>query len=119
VTWRAHLFTSLGGLAAIAYVLWLVRRQGLRSKYALLWLSIAVVLMPFVVAPLTLNWIAARVGVYYPPTLLLLTAVALLFAVTVHFSWEMSRLEHKVRTLAEEVALLRLEQEQKATDHDA
>jgi hypothetical protein len=119
MTWRAHVFTVIAVVIAIAYVLWLVRRQGLRSKYALLWLSIAAVLAPMAIVPQTLNWVSARVGVFYPPTVLLLAATALLFAVTVHFSWELSRLEHKVRALAEELALLRLEQsKQVATDDE-
>ena len=36
-----------------------------------------------------------------------MAAVAFLFVLTVHFSWELSRLEERTRTLAEEVALLR------------
>lgn len=118
MTWRAHVFTSLIIAVAIAYVFWLVRRQGLRSKYALLWIAIATLLAPFAIVPKSLNWISARLGVYYPPTVLLLAAVALLFAVSVHFSWELSRLEHKVRTLAEELALLRLEQSKGSVDDD-
>ena len=33
-----------------------------------------------------------------------MAAVAFLFVLTVHFSWELSRLEERTRTLAEEVA---------------
>ena len=39
----------------------------------------------------------------------LFLAVGFLFFVVVHFSWELSRLESRVRTLAEEIALLRAE----------
>lgn len=118
MTWRAHLFSLFIGAGAIAYVFWLVRRQGLRSKYALLWIAIAVLLAPLAIVPKSLNWISDRLGVYYPPTVLLMAAVALLFAVSVHFSWELSRLEHKVRALAEELALLRLDQSKGSVDDD-
>jgi hypothetical protein len=37
----------------------------------------------------------------------LLFAVGFLFVVVVHYSWELSRLENRTRTLAEELALLR------------
>jgi Uncharacterized conserved protein (DUF2304) len=37
----------------------------------------------------------------------LLLAVGFLFLVVVHYSWELSRLENRTRTLAEELALLR------------
>ena len=41
------------------------------------------------------------------PAILLLFAVGFLFLVVVHFSWELSRLENRTRSLAEELALLR------------
>jgi hypothetical protein len=43
----------------------------------------------------------------YSPTIFLLLAVGFLFLVVVHYSWELSRLENRTRTLAEELALLR------------
>ena len=46
-------------------------------------------------------------GVLYSPTIFLLLAVGFLFLVVVHYSWELSRLENRTRTLAEELALLR------------
>ena len=57
---------------------------------------------------------SVRLGIYYPPAAFLMAAVAFLFVLTVHFSWELSRLEERTRTLAEEVALLRNELERRS-----
>jgi hypothetical protein len=84
----------------------LVRTGGLRSKYSLLWLTVAALLVPLAVFPSLLNTYADIVGIHYPPTALLLTAVVLLFFVALHYSWELSRTETRLRRLAEEVALL-------------
>ena len=43
-------------------------------------------------------------------------AIVFLFFVVVHFSWELSRLEERSRSLAEEVALLRAELELERVD---
>ena len=48
-------------------------------------------------------------GIKYEPATFFLAAIAFLFVIVVHFSWELSRLEDRTRTLAEEVALLRAE----------
>jgi hypothetical protein len=44
--------------------------------------------------------------------------VGFLFLIVVHFSWELSRSEERVRTLAEELALLRAAQEELAAGLD-
>ncbi len=104
---RAHIVVIVATTITIGVIFRLVRLQQLRSKYALLWLSIAIVLVPLAAWPRLLEWLSARLGIAYAPTTLLLAACAFLFAVAVHFSWELSRLEARTRTLAEEIALLR------------
>jgi hypothetical protein len=104
---RAHVVVIVAAVVTLGVIFRLVRLQQLRSKYALLWLSIALLLLPIAAWPGMLEWISDRIGVGYPPTTLLLFACGFLFAVVVHFSWELSRLEMRSRTLAEEVALLR------------
>ncbi len=110
MTTRAHVLVIVAAGVAALYVLRLIRLHQLRSKYALLWLTIGVLLVPLAAVPSLLEWISERLGVYYAPTTFLFLAVGFLFFVVVHFSWELSRLESKVRTLAEEVALLRADQ---------
>lgn len=107
MTTRAHVVAIAATLIAIAFILRLVRLRQLRSKYALLWLATAVLLLPLGLAPQLLEPIAGWVGVDYAPSAFLLLGLGYLFLIVVHFSWELSRLETRVRTLAEELALLR------------
>jgi hypothetical protein len=93
-------------------VLRLVRNRRLRGKYVLLWLGACVAMVPPAVAPDRVDELVRDAGVDYPPTAYLLVAVTFLFAVAVHMSWELSRLDERTRTLAEELALLRGEVEQ-------
>lgn len=92
-------------------VIRLVRRRALRGKYVLLWLGTCVASLPAVLVPDRLDSLVRRAGVDYPPTAYLLAAVVFLLAVAIHLSWELSRIDERTRTLAEELALLRAEVE--------
>lgn len=113
---RAHIVVVVGALLAFGAIFHLLRRQQLRSKYALLWLTIGCALVPIAVFPGLLEWTSDRLGIEVPSNALLLLASAFLFAVAVHYSWELSRLEARTRTLAEEVALLRAERARPTDD---
>jgi hypothetical protein len=104
---QAHVLIILVTLVIALFIFRLVRARQLRSKYALLWLVIGVLLLPLAAVPGVLNTVSEWLGVLYSPTIFLLFAVGFLFLVVVHYSWELSRLENRTRTLAEELALLR------------
>lgn len=114
LTGGAHLFIALVTLGAVLFVLRMVRRRQLQGKYALLWMAAAIPLGLLAAFPGLLTWVADQVGVFYPPALFLLLAVAFLFLIVVQFSYELSRMHERTRALAEEVALLRAEQERTA-----
>lgn len=103
---RAHLFVFLVTVGALVFILQLVRRRQLRAKYAMLWISVGSVLAVLATFPVLANNAARWVGVDYQPAALLFGAVAFLFLLVVHFSWELSRLEDRSRIVAEELAML-------------
>src|ERR1700755_1675863 len=94
----------------------LLRRRQLREKYAILWLGVSIVVIALAAFPGLLDWSAHRLGVSSPPNLLLFAAVLVLLLVSVHLSWEVSRMEEETRTLAEEIGLLRMQVESIALD---
>lgn len=104
---KAHLLLVVLSLGAIGFILRLVRREALKAKYALLWLTIGLGLLVMAAVPSLLDTVSGWLGVDYEPTVWIIAGLAFLFVLSVHFSWELSRLEDRARTLAEEVALLR------------
>ena len=104
---QAHILIIIATAIIALFIFRLVRARQLRSKYALLWLVIGLLLLPLAAVPGVLNTISEWLGVLYSPAIFLLFAVGFLFLVVVHYSWELSRLENRTRTLAEELALLR------------
>lgn len=91
--------------AIIGVIVRMVRTRRLRAKYSFLWLMVGAVILVFTVVPGLLDWTARAAGVAYPPALLFLGAIVLLLLVAVHFSWELSRIEERSRTVTEELAL--------------
>lgn len=98
----------------------MMRRHQLREKYAVLWFLVALGALIVSVVPGLLSGAAEIVGVEVPANLLFFLASMLLLALSLQHSYELGRLEERTRTLAEEVALLRLrvEQESVARDQD-
>lgn len=100
-----------GGLITLWLMVELLRRRHLREKYAILWLGVGVAVAVLGAWPPILDRVAGWLGVIDPPNLLFFLAILVLLIVTVHLSWEVSRLEDETRTLAEEIAFLRAERE--------
>lgn len=104
---RAHIAITLITVAGLAFVVRMVRRSQLQSKYTVLWLGASSVIVVLVAFPSLLARLSRLLGIYYPPATFLAIAVGVLFLIVVQFSWELSRAEDRTRVLAEEIALLR------------
>jgi hypothetical protein len=110
---RANLILGLvGSLTTLVVLFEMLRRRHLREKYALLWGFIAVATLVIALAPSLLTWVSHLVGVQVASNLLFFVASMLLLLVSIQHSYEIGRLEATNRTLAEEMALLRLDVEQ-------
>lgn len=107
MTARAHIAITLITLFGLAFVVRMVRRSQLQSKYTVLWLATSTVIVVLVAFPRLLTRLSRMLGIYYPPATFLAIAVGVLFLIVVQFSWELSRSEERTRILAEEIALLR------------
>lgn len=96
---------ALVTVAFVAVIVRMVRKRKLRAKYSFLWLLVGFVVIATTLIPGLLEFVSAALGIFYPPAFLFLGAIVFLLFLAVHFSWELSRLEDRMRTLAEELAL--------------
>lgn len=108
---RAHIVVIGVVLVGAWFLMRMLRRRQLRGKYTLLWMFVGLVVLALAVFPSLLDHTANLLGIYSGPNLLFLLAIAFLLLVCIYFSWELSRLEERSRVLAEEVAILRGEQD--------
>lgn len=93
---------------------WLLRTQRLREKYSVLWFAVIVGVVVLTFIPAITGWLTALAGVTTPINLVFILAFLVLLVVCIQLSIEISTLEESARTVAEEVALLRLELERRA-----
>lgn len=96
----------LGGVFVL-----LLRRQ-LREKYAILWIILGLAALIVGLVPGLLGGVTEAFGFQVPANLLFTLAIVLLLGVSLHLSWELTRSEEKVRRLAEEAGIARLERDQ-------
>ncbi|GEM_PF-612135 len=104
---RAHISILVLSVATLAFILRLVRRRRLRAKYSVLWVSLGAGLAILASAPTLIERFSDLLGIKTPALTFLLMAITFLLVLSLHFSWELSRLEDRMRALAEESALLR------------
>ncbi len=104
-----QIFSIVVSILVMLLVTQLIRRRKLREEYALLWFVSSVLLIVLSVEREFLDVTAQLLGIAYAPSLLLLGAIALGFILSMHFSISLSRLSEENKTLAQELALLRLE----------
>jgi hypothetical protein len=111
---KLTILTAIIGFALLVIIFELLRRRQLREKYALLWGTVAVVVVPLAAFPRLLDAVSSVVGVASGVSLVLFLGLVFLLVLSLHLSWEVSALEEETRTLAEEVALLRTEIRERA-----
>ena len=102
----------VGSAIILATLFEMMRRHWLREKYAVIWFLIAIASLLVALFPSLLVGASNALGLQVPTNLLFFLASLVLLILTLQHSYELGRLEEQSRTLAEEVALLRLALEQ-------
>jgi hypothetical protein len=90
----------------LGVVLELVRRRRVVERYALLWMTVALVLLVFAIWNQLLNLASDAIGIANPANALFIAAFAFAFLLLLHFSVITSRLSEETKILAQEVARL-------------
>lgn len=103
---RLLILASLGSLFFLLLLFELIRRRRLDEGYALLWLVCGLLLLGFSVWRKALDYLAALVGIHYPPAALLLLLILGLFLVMIQFSMVISRQRRQIKALTQRLGLL-------------
>ena len=119
ISTSAHVLVIVLAAAVIVFIVHLVRSRQLRAKYSVLWLTLGLALAVLAIFPDLLVELSDLVGIDYAPAPFMLLALSFLLLLVLHFSWELSRLEDRTRTLAEEYALLRGEIDERLGPRDS
>ena len=94
------------GLVLAGTILYLVRRDHLHGPYALGWLALAAGVILFAAFPRIVDLIGQSIGIYYPPILVCLVALAALLIKSLVSDLERSRQERALRRLSQKLAIV-------------
>ena len=108
---RLEVIALIASGSLLILVFELVRTRRLKEKYSLLWLVTAVVLLVMSVSKGLMDRLGAMMGIYYSPSAFFLLAFLFLVLITLQYSVVLSRLADRNKSLAQEVALLKLKVE--------
>jgi hypothetical protein len=97
--------TILISISAVVLVLVLVRRQRLKERFAVTWLVVTSGMVLLAVFRPLLDRLSDELGIQSGTTTVFLLAVLVILGVQLQLSVAVSRLEEKLRDLAEAVAL--------------
>jgi hypothetical protein len=106
---RIQWVSILGSATLLVVVLELVRSRRLREEYSLLWIFTGVVLLLLSCWRGLLDRLAHLTGIKYPPSALFLVGFGFFLLLLLHFSLVLSDLSRKMKRLAQELALKRVE----------
>lgn len=101
-----HLTTGLLGFALAAVILLLLRRDHLYVMHGLFWVVVAAAAAVLGLWPGLIDRLAALVGISYPPALLLLAGLIVVFVKALHADMLNTRLERDLRRLNQRIAML-------------
>ena len=109
MTDRIQIVALAVSVLLLLVVLELVRRRKLTEEYSFLWIVFALALVLLSVRRDILDATARWLGVYYPPIVLLLVLILMVFVASLCFSVIVSRQRQQIERLIEETAILAAE----------
>ncbi|MCX7883178.1 MAG: DUF2304 domain-containing protein [Brevinematales bacterium] len=106
---KVQMVAIVGSLCYLGLIFPLVFKRRIHEEYAILWLFFGGVLLVFSLWRDGLEYLAALVGVHYPPVALLLILIGALLLILVQFSVVISRLSKRIIELTQEIGLVKYE----------
>lgn len=100
-------FAIIFAILLILFIINLVRKSKLDEKYSILWLFASFVILIVSIFPNIITKIANKFDVFYPPTLMLLFAILVLGAYTVHISVVITKQNKMIVKLTQELGILK------------
>lgn len=102
----SHLLSAIAAALLLFVLVDLLRRRQLRERHAVWLLVLGTLGLVVTVFPSLLTALANLIGVAIPLNLAFFGAIVVLFLVSIQQSKEVTQAEERIRTLAEQIALL-------------
>lgn len=94
-------------ILTILYVVNIVRKKNFSIKESFWWVMASLVMLILSIFPYSINWLANKLGIYYPPSLLFVICIVFLLFINFKNSKRISELQVKVIELGQELAIIK------------
>lgn len=105
-----NIVTALLGVGTAAVILYLVRKDRLSVNYTLWWGFLAVALLIGGFFPRMIDMIGNLLGVNYPPILIVIIGICMIFIKLLFMDLHRSKHEQQIKILTQRIALYEKEQ---------
>ncbi len=109
-----YVFPLLFVIATVTTMVVLMRRRVMKERFTVWWAVLSVGVVVFAVFPPLLPFVAQHLGFLTPSNFVFFVASLMMLLMSVQFSVEISQLEEKTRTLAEQLGILRAQTERRS-----
>ncbi len=99
-------FAIIFSIVLIIIIINLVKKDKLDEKYSILWLIGSFIILIVSIFPNIITFFASKFNVYYPPALMLLFAILILGAYTIHISMIITRQNKMIVRLTQRLGIL-------------
>jgi len=106
ISWNLRIIGIVGSLGLLLFVLELVRRRQLKEEYTALWVLTSLVLLLLAAWEGLLRGVRNLIGAGSEASTLYFFGLLFVVALLLHFSVRVSRLERRVISMMQEIALL-------------
>jgi len=106
---RIQIVALTVSIVLLLVVFELVRRRKLTEEYSFLWILSSLALLALSIRREILHAAARWLGVYYPPILLVMLLIVMVFVASLCFSVIVSRQRQQIERIIEEMAILSAE----------
>jgi hypothetical protein len=110
-----YLLPLLFVLATVLIMFVLIRRRVLKERFTVWWAVLSLGVIVFAIFPPLLPFVATSLGFQTPSNFVFFAASLMFLVMSVQYSVEISRLDEKTRTLAEQLGILRTQLERHTT----
>ena len=103
----------LVSVIVILYVINIVRKKKFSIKESFWWVIGSIVMLLLSLFPYSIDWIAKKLDIAYPPSLLFVICIFFLLFINFRFSKRISELQMKVDELGQELAIIKAKSNRK------
>lgn len=116
IPYRLQIMAVVVAVIFMFFIFRLITRGKLREEYSFVWIGCTALLLIFSIWRTGLDVIAKLLGIYYAPALVFMAAIFAIIIFLVHLSVINSKQHEQIKTLTQELALLKKQIDEQHSD---